>query len=66
MKQWWVRTGYWLANGETVVDDAEVEASGMEGAMARGVREGRKRVVPPKRKVVEIRSRVEPIERKPK
>ena len=66
MKTWWVRTGFWLANGSTKIDDRLVEASGMEGGMARGVREGRKAVVPPKRKVVEIRSRVEPGELRPK
>ena len=65
MKTWWVRTGFWLADGSWVIDDRAVAASGMQGALARGVREGRKAVVPKKRKVVEIRSRVEPIERRP-
>ncbi len=44
---------------EVLVAERVVEASGMEAAMAKGVREGRAEVVPPRKKVVQIRSRVE-------
>jgi hypothetical protein len=64
MKSWWVRAGYWLADGSTVMHDTTVTASSMEAAMAAGVREGRKAAVPPRKKVTEIRARVEPVERK--
>ncbi len=60
MKRWLVRTGFWMAGSdEVLVAERVVEASGMEAAMAKGVREGREAVVPPRRKVVQIRSRVE-------
>jgi hypothetical protein len=58
-KRWLVRTGYWLADGSSPVSERIVEASSMEAAMAKGIREGRLEVVPPRRKVVQIRSRVE-------
>jgi hypothetical protein len=68
MKAWWVRVGFWLADGGYQKEhwDDVVEATSMEGALARGVREARKAMVPPRKKVVEIRARVEPAERRPK
>ena len=62
-KKWCVKTGFWLADTEVevLVSERIVEASSMEAAMARGIREGRKAVVPPRKKVVQIRSRVEAV-----
>lgn len=65
MKHWWVRAMFLLAGGDNVYSDVSVAASSMEVALLKGTQEGRKQVVPAKRKVTEIRARVEPIERRP-
>ena len=65
MKAHWVRVQFFLADGTRVIHDCgAVEASSHEAAMAAGVRAARKAAVPPRKKVTEIRARVEPVERR--